>query len=87
VKRAAPRSSQFVRGFRLATLYAQGVVITTASIRKLLGVSRATAKRDMRAMASLVKVTPSKAMKRQREHFPRMAAQSVRDDIVESLKG
>lgn len=79
MKRRNPRASQFVRGFRLGLFYAGGRVLTTRGIRRELGVSRATAKRDMKAIAKLVKVTPSK-VNGQSEHFPRIA---VRDDILE----
>lgn len=73
MKRRNPRASQIVRGFRLGVLYAHGEVLTTARIRSLLRVSRATAKRDMSAIAKLVKVTPSKVKGSQREHFARVA--------------
>lgn len=72
-KRANPRGSQFVRGFLLGMLYAQGKVITTERIRRELRASVATAKRDMALIASLVKVTPSKALTCQKEHFARLA--------------
>ena len=86
MKRLNPKAPQIVRGFRLGLLYAQGEVLTSSRIRRLLRVSRATAKRDMRAVATLVKVTPSKANGRQREHFPRMAALGRRDGDGESHK-
>lgn len=73
MKRRNPRASQLARGFRLGLFYALGRVVTTRSIRRELGVSRATAKRDMKAIAKLVKVTPSKVTESQREHLARMA--------------
>lgn len=72
-KRRNPRGSQFARGFLLGMLYAQGKVLTTERIRRELRASRATAKRDMRVIASLVKVTPSKALGSQKVHFARIA--------------
>jgi hypothetical protein len=76
VKRRNPRASQFVRGFRLGLMYAAGTPLTSASIRRRLLVSRATAKRDMKAIAKVVKVTPSKVTSKQRMHFPRVAVTS-----------
>lgn len=72
-KRRNPKGSQFARGFLLGMLYAQGKVLTTERIRRELRASRATAKRDMKVIASLVNVTPSKALTCQKQHFPRMA--------------
>lgn len=82
MKRRNPRASQLARGFRLGLFYARGRVLTTRSIRRELGVSRATAKRDMKAIAKLVKVPPSKATASQKEHFARMAVQSASHDIA-----
>jgi hypothetical protein len=73
VKRANPRGSQLVRGFWLGMLYAQGVALTTDRIRREMGASRATAKRDLAQIAELVNVTPSKVKPTQREHFTKVA--------------
>jgi hypothetical protein len=58
-KRANPRACQLVRGFLMGLAYGSGHRLTTARIRKL-GASRATAKRDMKAIRKLVPVLPSK---------------------------
>lgn len=49
------RLDAFARGFFLGALYANGQALTTATIRKLCGVSRPTAKRDMVAIAKLAR--------------------------------
>lgn len=59
-KRANPRGSQFVRGFLLGLLYSQGKMLTTKRIRREFRVSKATAKRDMAQVRTLVVVRPSK---------------------------
>ena len=69
-KRAA-RGSQLVRGFILGQLYASGHVLTTAKIRRELKASRATAKRDMAAIAELVAVTPSNSVMGLKNHIQR----------------
>jgi len=79
VKRASPRGSQLVRGFWLGMLYAEGVPLTTERIRHDFGVSKATAKRDMRQIADVTRVTPSKVKANQREHFTRVAVASKRN--------
>jgi hypothetical protein len=58
-KRHFPRSTQLVRGFLLGLAYQSGHSLTTARIRKM-GASKATAKRDMKAIRKLVPVLPSK---------------------------
>lgn len=58
-KRGNPRACQLSRGFLLGQLHAKGHTLTTARIRKL-GVSKATAKRDMRAIRKLVPAVSSK---------------------------
>ena len=52
-KRRNPRASQLTRGFILGQLYEKGHTMNTARIRKL-GVSKATAKRDMKAIRALL---------------------------------
>ena len=69
-KRAAV-GNQFVRGFLLGMMHAKGHVLTTARIRRELKASRATAKRDMRAIAGLVKVTPSQPVRGMAVHVAR----------------
>jgi hypothetical protein len=69
-KRANPRGCQFVRGFLLGMLYAQGKMLTTARIRREMRVSRPTAKRDMRLIRKLVIVTPSKPLIGLKAHLP-----------------
>jgi hypothetical protein len=64
------RASPIVRGFILGQLYERGHAITTKRIRKL-GMSRATAKRDMRRIASVVPVTLSKPVRGLRSHVAR----------------
>lgn len=49
-----------MRGFLLGMLYAQGKVLTTARIRKELGVSQATAKRYMQGIRRVVAVSAPK---------------------------
>jgi len=58
-KRCNPRATQLVRGFLLGLAHGSGHVLTTARIRKM-GASKATAKRDMKAIRKLVPVLPSK---------------------------
>lgn len=48
-----PRMGVFARGFFLGALYASGQSVTSATIRTLCKVSRATAKRDMAEIAAL----------------------------------
>lgn len=60
--RRNPRSSQLVRGFLMGMLCAKGHILTSARIRSELRVSRATAKRDMRAIAGVVPVSESKPL-------------------------
>lgn len=76
-KRRNPKGSQLVRGFILGQLYERGHKLTTARIRGL-GASRATAKRDMTALALLVKVTPSKPLAGLKHHLPKMAMNDSR---------
>ena len=52
-KRRNPKACQFARGFLLGLTYAKGHVLTTARIRNM-GVSKATAKRDMKVIRGLV---------------------------------
>lgn len=68
-KRANPRSCQLVRGFILGQLYEKGHRITAARIRGL-GVSRATAKRDLKAIRQLVPVRASKPVAGMKRHLP-----------------
>lgn len=70
-KRRNPRACQLVRGFLLGLAYEQGHTITTERIRKDMGASRATAKRDMKEIAKLVLVTPSKPVASLKAHFSR----------------
>lgn len=76
-KRGNPRCSQLVRGFLLGALYERGHTLTTARIRRDLRVSRATAKRDLDAIAAVVKVTPSKPIQGLREHQQRQARKAA----------
>lgn len=71
-KRHYPRGSQLVRGFILGQLYERGHTLTTARICKL-GASRATARRDMKAIAGLVPVTPSKPLQGMRYYIAQRA--------------
>lgn len=68
-KRANPRASQLVRGFILGQLYEKGFRLTTARIRGL-GASKATAKRDMKAIRKLVPVRSSKPVIGLKRHLP-----------------
>lgn len=76
MKRRNPRSSQLVRGFILGQLHERGHTLTTARIRRL-GASHATAKRDMRAIAALVPVTPSKPLQGMRVHVQQQAKKVI----------
>jgi porphobilinogen deaminase len=69
-KRANPKGCQFVRGFLLGMLYAQGKVITTARIRREMRVSKPTAKRDMKLIRGLVVVRSSKPLQAMNYHQP-----------------
>lgn len=69
-KRANPRGCQFVRGFLLGMLYAQGKTLTTARIRRDFRVSKATAKRDMKEIRRIVVVRPSKPVGELKNHQP-----------------
>lgn len=60
-----------MRGFILGMLHAKGHVLTTARIRRELKASKATAKRDMRAISELVEVTPSQPVRGMIVHVPR----------------
>jgi hypothetical protein len=68
MKRANPRGCQFVRGFLLGMLYERGHTITTARIRRELRASRATAKRDMKHIRTLVPALPRKPLASARGH-------------------
>jgi len=67
-KRRNPRGCQLTRGFILGSLYAQGKILTTRRIRQDLRVSRATAKRDMKVIRTIVPVMPSKPISCLRVH-------------------
>lgn len=75
-KRRNVRGSQLVRGFVLGQLYELGQAITTARIRKL-GLSRATAKRDMKALRTVIAVTPSKPFACARHHIQQRAVKKA----------
>lgn len=72
-KRANPRGSQLERGFLLGMLYEQGRDITTARIRRLFRVSKATAKRDMQLIRTIVTTLPSKPLTLMRHHVAQRA--------------
>lgn len=75
MKRRNPRACQLVRGFLLGMAYAKGQVLTSARIRRDLRVSKATAKRDMRALAGVVDVSPSKPVQGLKVHIGRRTLQ------------
>lgn len=65
------RGSQLVRGFILGMRYAKGHVLSTAIIRRELKASKATAKRDMKAIAKLVPTIGSQPVSGMRNHIAR----------------
>ena len=69
--RANAKACPLARGFLLGMLYAGGKVLTSDRIRRELGVSRATSKRDMSKIAGLVPVTPSKPIRGLKAHATR----------------
>lgn len=73
MKRGNLKASQLVRGFLLGSLYERGHLLTTSKIRREMRVSKATAKRDMVALANLIPVTSSKPVTSMKGNIPRRA--------------
>lgn len=75
--------SAFARAFVLGMLYESGQTITTARIRKEFGVAKATAKRDMKVIRSLVPVTPHRSFTGQ---LPQRALKPNRQITVDGIQ-
>lgn len=78
MKRDNKKATQLIRGFLLGSLYERGHVLTTAKIRREMRVSKATAKRDIAALADLIPVTPSKPVMGLKVHIQRRAIKDAR---------
>lgn len=72
MKRRNPVASQLVRGFLIGAMYERGHTITTERLRRELRVSKATAKRDFKALRAVAPVRGSKPVEGLRCHIPQV---------------